>query len=274
MSGFLLSLQNISTGYGAKTVVSNVSFEVKAGEFCALLGLNGSGKTTLLKTICGLIPIKSGICMAGGMDLTALGEYKRARYISYIPQRHSKMLGVSVLDAVMMGFYSHLGPLEFPTARDRQKAMETLEKTGMSHLAEEDFSRLSEGQKQMVILARTLGQDTPVMLMDEPDSALDFLNRHRMLEEVRHLIKSEGKVGLVTLHDPNLALEYCDHLVLIHDGKVVSDLYLSGASHREIRTCLSQIYGSHTLIKHEYRYIVLSGSQQKFQKGIELEGTD
>ena len=258
MSSPLLSLQNVSAGYGEKTVVNGVSLAVRPGEFCALLGLNGSGKTTLLKAICGLLPVKSGSCLVGGTDLTGLNEYRRARHISYIPQRHSKLLGVRVLDAVMMGLYSRLHALEFPTAQDRQAANLALEKTGMAHLAAEDFSRLSEGQKQMVILARTLVQNTPVMLMDEPDSALDFLNRRKMLEEVRQLIHREGKAGLVSLHDPSLALEYCDHIVLIHGGQVISDLHLSRACHLEIETCLSQIYGGITLLKHEDRYVVLS----------------
>ena len=259
MSDSLLSLQDVSTGYGSKIVVSGVSFQVQAGEFCALLGLNGSGKTTLLKSICGLLPLFSGSCRAGGVDCTQLTEYKRARHISYIPQRHSKLLGVSVLDAVMMGHYSKLRALEYPTREDRQAAHDALEKMGLGHRAGEDFSRLSEGQKQMVILARTLIQSTPVMLMDEPDSALDFLNRRKMLGVVRGLIHSEGKAGLVTLHEPGLAIEYCDYLVLIHGGKVIADLRLATARPAEIEECLSQIYGKITVLEHGGKYVVLSG---------------
>ena len=252
-----LSVKNVSAGYGNKIVVKDVSFEIPPGRFCVLLGLNGSGKTTLLKAILGLIPIKSGSYFVDDIDCTKLSEYKRARHISYIPQRHSKLLGVSVMDAVMMGFYSALGPLEFPTAKNRQAAVDALEKTGLGHLANEDFSRLSEGQKQMVILTRTLVQNTPVMLMDEPDGALDFINRRRMLSEVKKQIHTEKKAGLVTLHDPGLAIRYCDHLFLFNDGKIVDELDLSRANLRDIEKCLSQIYGDISIIEHEKKYLVV-----------------
>jgi len=202
----LLSLQNITAGYGGKAVINDICFDVCASEFCALLGLNGSGKTTLLKTICGLLPAISGKIIVSGEDCTELGEHKRSRHMSYILQRHSKLIGVTVMDAVLMGLNPNLGLFNYPTATDKARAEETLEKFGIAHLAGKDFSKLSEGQKQIVILTRTLIQDTPVMLMDEPDSALDFSNRHKTLKRIRKLIHSEKKAGLVTLHDPNLAL--------------------------------------------------------------------
>jgi len=252
----LLSLRELSAGYGGKLVVGGVSFDIFPGEFCALLGPNGSGKTTLLKAVCGLIPIESGQCTVDGLDCTRQNEKKRARLISYIPQRYSKLIGVTVLDAVQMGHNAKLGMLEFPSEADKAASMAALEKMEISHLAVEDFSRLSEGQKQMVVLARTLIQDAPVMLMDEPDSALDFQNKHRALEKIRRLIHTEGKSGLVTVHDPNLALAYCDRLILLHDGKVVSEIRVSEASGDEVRECLSNVYGDITLAEHNGKRIV------------------
>jgi len=252
-----LSFRSVSAGYGTKAIVRDVSLDIPGGKFCALLGLNGSGKTTLLKAALGLLPLKSGSCLVDGVDCSKLSEYQRARYISYIPQRHSKLTGVSVLDAVMMGFYSTLGPLEFPTALNRRAARDALGRTGLGHLEDKDFSRLSEGQKQMVILARTLVQNTPVMLMDEPDSALDFINRRRMLSEVGALIHKGDKAGLVTLHDPGLALNYCDQLFLIDKGEIVADLDISIAERSEVEACLAKIYGDISVLEHGGRYVVL-----------------
>ncbi|MCL2221647.1 MAG: ABC transporter ATP-binding protein, partial [Oscillospiraceae bacterium] len=181
----MLIIDSVSIGYADKQVVKNVSFTVSQGEFCALLGLNGSGKTTLLKGICGLLPISDGRCFFDKIDLTKLGEKNRAKYVSLIPQRHSKLIGVTVMDAVLMGLNAKLGFLEFPSHQDKDSARNALEKMGVSHLANEDFSKLSEGQKQLVILARTLVQDAPIMLMDEPDSALDFPNKYMILSEAR-----------------------------------------------------------------------------------------
>ena len=253
----MLSLAGVTAGYGGQPVVNGISFSIAPGEFCALLGLNGSGKTTLLKAVCGLLPMESGHCSVNGQDCTNFNEYRRARLISYMPQRHSKLQGVSVLDAVMMGFNARLGFLEFPAAPDRALALEALIREGLGHLAGEDFSRLSEGQKQMVILIRTLIQNTPAVLMDEPDSALDFLNRRGMFAKIRQMIHSEGKAGLAALHDPNFALAYCDRLILLHKGKIVSDISTSEAGREDIQLGLSKIYGGFTLLEHNGTYVIV-----------------
>jgi len=252
----LLSLQSLSVGYGGKQIVYDVSFDINAGELCALLGQNGSGKTTLLKGICGLLPLSGGRCISNGLDCSVLNEKERARQISYIPQRFSKLMNVNVLDVVMMGLYPQLGLFDFPTTEDKAAALSSLEKMEIPHLADDDFSRLSEGQKQLVILARALTQNAPVMLMDEPDSALDFQNKHAALAKIRKLIRDEDKTGLVTLHDPNLALAHCDRLILLHEGRVISEVRLCDSSMDEIRSNLSKIYDNITLIKHDGKYLV------------------
>lgn len=253
----LLTLDHVTAGYGGKPVVHEVCLDVEEGEFCALLGLNGSGKTTLLRSVCGLNSIDTGRCFVNGLDCTCFHERKRAQYISYIPQQHSKMQGVAVLDVVLMGLNPHLGLLNSPTASDRTLAEEALARMGLKEFVGKDFSRLSQGQKQMVILARTLVQNAPVMLMDEPDSALDFLNRHRMLARLKKLIHSEKKAGVITLHDPNFALAYCDRLVLLHDGVVIDQIRTDNASQEELRVCLSKIYGDIVLLQYNGRYVIV-----------------
>ena len=252
----LLSLRELSAGYGKKAVIRDISIDIFAGEFCTLLGLNGSGKTTLLKAVCGLLPINGGRCLAVGLDCTRLSEKKRARYISYIPQRYSDLTGVTVIDAVLMGLNAKLNALESPSASDTAQALAALDKMEIGSLAGEDFSRLSEGQKQMVILTRTLVQNAPIMLMDEPDSALDFLNKHRILEKIRRLIHAEGKAGLAALHDPNLALAYSDRLIILHNSKIMSDIRLNKAGEEEIQSCLSAVYENIALAKLKGRYVV------------------
>ncbi|MCL2627274.1 MAG: ABC transporter ATP-binding protein [Oscillospiraceae bacterium] len=238
-----LSISNISIRYGAKTIISDVSFDVGSASLCALLGLNGSGKTTLLKGLCRLVSLTGGRILCDDVDLTLINEKERARYVSYIPQRHSKLIGITVIDAVLMGLNTRLGLFDTPTQKHKSEAMQALEKLEIPHLAYEDFSHLSEGQKQLVILARTLLQNTPVMLLDEPDSSLDFPNKHMSLSKIRDLVHAENKACIITLHDPNLALKYCDKLVLLDKGKVMSTLSLTGASNDDIVSCLGGIYG-------------------------------
>jgi len=237
----LFSVDRLTVGYGSKVVVKDVSFTIQAGEFTVLLGLNGSGKTTLLKAMCGLIKPISGRVMVHEQDILAMKERERARYLSYIPQRHSELKGISVLDVVLMGINPQLGMFMRPNACHKALAQDILAKADLSNLAEDDFSEISEGQKQMVILSRILMQNALVLLMDEPDSSLDYLNKHKMLKDTIHLIKTEAKAGIMTLHDPNLALAYADRLLMIKNGSIIHDLQVKETG--RMKEAFYDIYG-------------------------------
>ena len=257
----LLKIENLSCGYQRKEIVHNAGFTVRSGEFCALLGLNGCGKTTLIKAICGFLPSRTGNCNVDGDDCTAMNERQRALRMAYIPQRGSLISGKTVLEVVLMGFNARLHLLDSPGKLHRQKAMDALAQLGMDHLAEQDYAQLSEGQKQMIILARTLVQDTPVLLMDEPDSALDFVNRNVVLRKIRHIIHTQNKAGLITLHDPNFALSYCDTLLLMKEGSIIQRLPLAGASREDVEEALKKIYGNIRIIAHEGGFVMVRGTE-------------
>lgn len=252
----LLELKGVAVSYGARTVIQNVSFSVEPGELCVLLGLNGSGKSTLLKAICGLIPCRGGSLRASGVPLLRLRERERARLLSYIPQRPGPAPTLSVLDVVLMGLHARLGLLESPTAAQRELARQTLERVGLPGAAERLYGQLSEGQRQLVIFARALVQDAPVMLMDEPDSALDFVNRRQVLERIARLVRDEGRAGLITLHDPNSALAYGDRLLLLKDGVLVGDLSVHDASLDALERALSLLYGPIRVFRQDGRLFV------------------
>lgn len=253
----LLEVKHIRCGYQHRQIVHDASLEVAPGEFCALLGLNGCGKTTLIKAICGLLPTHEGRCLVNGVDCTRFNERQRALQMAYIPQRGSLITGKTVLEVVLMGFNPRLHLLDSPGRAHKQKAMEALERLGMAELAQRDYAKLSEGQKQMVILARTMVQDTPVMLMDEPDSALDFVNRNLVLGKIRQILHEQGRAGLITLHDPNFALAYCDSLILMRDGRILRRLSLRGAARAEIEEALSEIYGPIRILEYENGFVMV-----------------
>lgn len=243
MNTTLFQLENVRVAYGDRQVIRGVDLSVGRGEFCALLGLNGSGKSTLLHGACGFLPME-GRCLADGQDCTRLNERRRARLLSFLPQVSALGGGHSVLDVVLMGFNARLGLFQSPGPEHRRAALEALGRVGCAQMAQDDFGGLSQGQRQLVLLARCLVQDTPVLLLDEPDSSLDFLNRHLVLGMVRDAVRSGGKAGLITLHDPNFALAYCDRLFLLRDGVLRAQLDTASAGPGELREKLSLLYGS------------------------------
>ena len=139
MSG-LLSLQDITAGYAGHEVVKGASLSVKAGEFCALLGLNGCGKTTLLRAACGLLPLQGGCCTVQQQDCTHLDERRRACLMSYIPQRGSLIMGKTVLEVVLMGFNPRLRLLDSPGETHKKAALENLDRLGLLALAGRDYA--------------------------------------------------------------------------------------------------------------------------------------
>lgn len=251
----LLSIQDIHVSYGKTEIVKGISLSIAGGELCTLLGLNGSGKTTLLRGVCGLNEA-SGKCIISGKDTAGMNEHERARYISFIPQVSSPYHGKSVMDVLLMGANPYLGLLESPREEHRIKAREALAKLNISDFEDRMYNQLSQGQKQMIILARTLVQDTPVMLMDEPDSALDFLRRHRVLNRIRDLVKSENKACLITLHDPNFAIQYSDRIFLVDDGLLIDELDMRTASTDEVKEKLGKIYSEIELVQYSGGYLL------------------
>ncbi len=259
----LLRIENLRAGYNGRTIIQDIHLSVESGEFLALLGLNGSGKTTLLRSACGLMKAASDCCLvydakAGKtIDYLGLNEYQRAKLIAYIPQRHSAIYNTSVLEVVLMGFNPYLRLLEGPSASQKRQAAEALAYLGLAEKMAEDYLSLSEGQKQLVILARCIVQDAPVMMMDEPDSALDFVNRNLVLSQIRYLLSDKQRCGIITLHDPNFAMAYCDRLLLLKDGTVADCIVMAGAEREDLRRRLSAVYGDIDILAHKGRYAMV-----------------
>lgn len=236
------SAKNITAGYGSKIVTSDLSFDLDTGCVLGILGANGSGKTTLLKSLCGILPHK-GTCTLQGTVLEDLSSRQLAGLCSYIPQRSGIAIDISVQDVVLMGFNPHLGILQHPDSTMKEKALQMLKQTGLDGKEDMNYLHLSEGQKQMCILARTLVSDGKLLLLDEPESALDFQYRYQMLKLICKWVKEEERGALVTLHDPALALNCCDRLLLLADGQVLDTICPACDELEKMENLLSKIYG-------------------------------
>lgn len=241
-----LSVKKVSAGYGKQNVIENISFNLDAGTLMGIIGANGSGKTTLLKALCGILP-HQGTCTLEDFALEELPAKQLAKLVSYIPQRSGISIDISALDVVLMGFNPHLGLLEYPTGKMKDAAIRALDEVGLSGKEETNYLHLSEGQKQLCILARTLVSDSKLLLLDEPESALDFCFRHQMLSLLRRWVASRERSAIVTLHDPTLALNFCDKLLLLSEGGILDIIEPKADSLDKMEQMLSMVYGSVSL---------------------------
>jgi iron complex transport system ATP-binding protein len=204
-------------------ILHEVSFSLDQGEIMALLGPNGSGKTTLFNCIAGHWQPKSGHIRLCGDDVLALSHRERARRLAVVQQDHGSTFSYSVREMVLMGRTSHVGPLGSPGTVDYAAVDEALAAVGIDGLSERDVMRVSGGELQMVLVARALAQESPIMLLDEPTSHLDLRNQLAVLKCIRETARQRGLTVVMTLHDPNLALMFADRVVLLKDGQVVGD---------------------------------------------------
>ncbi|MDR2109259.1 MAG: ABC transporter ATP-binding protein [Coriobacteriales bacterium] len=203
-----LRIDALSCGYATRPVLSGVSLELAGGETLCLLGPNGAGKTTLFKTMLGLLRPLAGKMSVDGEDTASWGRRRFARTFAYIPQEHAPAFPFTVLEVVLMGRTPHLGALGSVGRTDERIAREVLASLGIEGLAGRDYTQLSGGERQMVLIARALAQQPAFLVMDEPTASLDFGNQARVLSRIRTLARgSSGEpLGVImTTHDPNQA---------------------------------------------------------------------
>jgi len=216
-----LRARGLRIGYDGTEVASGIDVDLRPGEVTCLLGPNGSGKTTLFKTLIGVIPPLDGEVDIDDTPLARLSVREVAMRIAYVPQQHAPTFPFPVFDVVMMGRQVHKGLLSAPDARDRERTREVLEQLGISDLAEADYTRISGGQRQMVMIARALVQDTGLLVLDEPTASLDYGNQVRIIGEIARLARSGYGVMLST-HNPDHAFAVADYVTLMHDGHIVA----------------------------------------------------
>lgn len=197
----ILEASNVVCGYGEKVVVNGVTFSVRSGEVCSLLGPNGVGKTTLFKTILGFLKMKAGDILLEGESIRKWPKRKLARSLGYVPQVHDPPFPYSVMDVVLLGRMSHTGLFASPSKSDRDIAEQTLETLGVPYLRDKLYTEISGGERQMVLIARALVQEPDFLVLDEPTSNLDYGNQVRVLQQINALA-GRGLGILMTTHQP------------------------------------------------------------------------
>ncbi|WP_148882899.1 ABC transporter ATP-binding protein [Thermococcus aciditolerans] len=216
----MLEVRGLAFSYGDFSI-EGVTLEVKEGEVVTLLGPNGSGKTTILKAIYGLLKPKERCVFIDGRDFHELPIRERAKLAGYVPQSHTPPFPYTVLDVVVTGLASQLGPFESPGKEHYEKALEKLGLLGLERFKDKPYTQLSGGQMQLVLIARALVQEPRFLLLDEPTAHLDFKNQVKVLGMVRRLAR-EGISTIMTLHDPNLTSVYSDRVALVKGGRIAA----------------------------------------------------
>jgi len=229
----VLSVHGVWFSYpnGRGDVLQGISFEVYPGTVQAILGPNGAGKSTLLHLLLGLHVPRRGEIRVDGQPLHAYSRASLSRRIALVPQREHIPFDYQVLEYVLLGRTPHLSLLQMPSPSDVEAAWRALERLGITDLAYRRVSALSGGEHQMVLIARAVAQETPILLLDEPTAHLDLGNRQRILALLRGLA-DQGATIILTTHEPEAALVIADHCLLMRAGRILhqgapADLFTS-----------------------------------------------
>jgi len=219
-----IRLTGTGLGYrlGGRTILHDLALNLAAGELTALLGTNGAGKTTLLRLLLGLLPAQKGTILIEGRALENYGRRALARAIAYVPQGHVPAFPYTAEEIVMLGRlpFSPFGPFADPD--DREAAGAVLQKLAITHLAQRPYTELSGGERQAVLIARALAQGARILILDEPETGLDFGQQMRLFAHLRQLAQS-GYAILATTHDPLRARSLFDRAILLQNGRITAD---------------------------------------------------
>lgn len=215
----MLTLQNVATGYGKKSIARALNATLQQGDLVALLGPNGCGKSTLLRTIAGLQPTLEGNIMCHGKPLTHYTARELAQNISIVLTQRVEADALTAHDVVNMGRIPYAQMFTNQSAVDHQLVQRAMQLTHTTAYAHQRISTLSDGERQRVFIAKSLAQNTPIILLDEPTAFLDFATKVHTLRLLKLLAHHENKAILLSTHDVELALHLCDKLWLLRsDG--------------------------------------------------------
>lgn len=204
----ILKLEKASFKYGNNIIFQDINFELAQGNIFCLFGPNGCGKSTLIESILGSLRLSEGKILIHNRENNSIKPAELAKYVSYVPQNHTKNFPYKVIDIVLMGRAAYTGTFSSPSAEDRAIAESSLEQLGLIHLKDKPYTQLSGGQTQLVMLARALTQETSIILMDEPTAHLDFRHELIILETIVKLIQEKRISVIMATHFPNHAFYF------------------------------------------------------------------
>ncbi len=241
-----MTVTQVHFSYGHTEILKGINAVFQGAGLHAVFGPNGSGKTTLLKCCTGVLSPSHGNIYLQNKPVHTLSCKERGRNIAYVPQEHRLSFPFTVQEIILMGRTPHLGGLGNPSSTDKEHVHRAMEEIGIQDLAEQPYTQLSGGQRQLVLLARAMAQDTPSVILDEPTSALDFKNQLKVFKILRQMA-DKGKLVIACTHDPNHVKWFCEQVLILKNGIV-----LEHGKPETVLTqdCLEELYGSVCQLKH------------------------
>ncbi|MBL8189702.1 MAG: ABC transporter ATP-binding protein, partial [Acidobacteria bacterium] len=217
-----LSLRNIHFSYHQRPVLSGVSLELRAGEIVALLGPNGTGKSTLLGVAYGALQPSAGEVLFDGQPINRFSRRELAARIAVVAQSGEVRFPLTALEYVLTGRFAYASSIGFDSPHDVELAMQALRDTDAAQFTHRFFNELSSGERQRVVLARALAQQSRLLLLDEPTANADIAHQVSLLSLVRTLTHERGLGALVVTHEINLAADFADRVALLKDGSLLA----------------------------------------------------
>ncbi len=240
-----LRLEKISLGYDKQLVLTDISFEAEPGQIIGIIGPNGCGKSTLIRGITRLIPWRSGEILVNGEKISKLKRLHLARLIGVVPQNTFLPESFTAFEVVLMGRTPHLGYFRYESHKDIAIVKAAMEVTQTIAFAEKRIGELSGGEKQRVTIARALAQEPKILLLDEPTAHLDINFQIEILDLIQNLCQQQKLITIITFHDLNLAVQYCNRLILLHKGTI----YRQGTPKEVIDTqVIKEVYGARVFV--------------------------
>jgi len=261
---------DLAIGYAARrkvnTVMQHLSLQARTGELVALIGRNGSGKSTLLRTLVGLQPALSGKVILQGKDLNTIGSSLLPRLVSFASTEPMAIRNIRVRDVIALGRFPFTNWIGTVTPEDEEAVNKAIEATGLMQLTGRSIDNISDGERQRTLIARSLAQDTGLLVMDEPTAFLDLPSRYSIVSLLRHLTRERDKCVIYSTHDLDTAINEADRIWLMTEEGIAEgapeDLILSGAVARAFEGPLlsfSKSEGTFSFIRGRQTGVALEG---------------
>ncbi|MDD9300802.1 MAG: ABC transporter ATP-binding protein [Desulfobacter sp.] len=253
----MLQVDALWFGYKKRTILTDINLKVQKGQMVSIAGPNGTGKTTLIKCLAGIQRPSQGTILINGKNAFGMHPRDHARCVGYVPQSSPSKFPITVFEAVLMGRRPYI--TWKPAQTDFKKTAQVIESMKLKDIALQDFEKLSGGQKQKVLLARAIAQDTDYLLLDEPTSNLDLKHQLEVLEMISSLVKTKQVAAILAMHDLNLASRFSHRVVMMKEGQI-----LCSGKPGEVITPenISTVYGVHSIVRQNegHPYILPTGT--------------